>query len=149
MNDATPDERQAMAPCNGYGACEQGMTPEVYTRAALRTAAGGNEENDDNMTVTLTAHQYRLLMGAIGLAGEAGEVAELVKKHVFHNHPFNYEKMEKELGDVAWYHTYLTVKGVKSTLRTIWEKNIAKLAARYTGNVFNSQESMHRKVGDE
>ncbi len=136
--------------CNGYDACEQGMTPEAYTRAALRTAPGGSiEKDDDDELVTLTRRQYRLLLGAIGLCGEAGEVAELVKKHVFHEHPLAHEKLEKELGDVSWYHTYLTVRGAKSTLRTIWEKNIAKLAARYTGNVFNPAESQNRKPGDE
>lgn len=42
-----------------------------------------------------------LIWTAIGLVGEAGEVAELVKKGVFHRHGIDKEKLKNELGDVA------------------------------------------------
>ncbi len=40
---------------------------------------------------------------ALGIAGESGEVADLVKKHVGHSHELDREKLKEELGDVLWY----------------------------------------------
>ena len=40
---------------------------------------------------------------ALGLAGESGEVCDLLKKHWGHRQPLDREKLKKELGDVLWY----------------------------------------------
>lgn len=43
---------------------------------------------------------------AMGLIGEGGELIDLVKKLVFHNHPMDTAlkvKFEKEAGDLLWY----------------------------------------------
>ncbi len=56
---------------------------------------------------------------ALGLTGEAGEVAEIIKKH-----------LREELGDVLWYLTVLAeMNGL--TLAEIAVENIHKLKARY------------------
>lgn len=139
-----------MRVCDGF-TCDStpGMSPEEYTRLALRTAPGDSVlADDDDEKVILTRRQYRLLLGAIGLCGEAGEVAEMVKKHVFHEHPLDTVKLEKELGDVSWYHNYLTVRGIRSTLRQVWATNIAKLKARYPSGEFKAEESLNRRPGD-
>lgn len=42
----------------------------------------------------------------MGLVGEGGEIVDLIKKQVFHNHPIGTEfkdKLEKEIGDYMWY----------------------------------------------
>ena len=91
---------------------------------------------------TYSDQETMLVWNAIGLAGEAGEVAELVKKGVFHNHSVDVNNITKELGDVMWY-----VAGIASTLGLnlddIMEKNIAKLKARYP-NGYSSAESVNR-----
>ena len=46
---------------------------------------------------------------ALGLVGEAGEVADLVKKHIGHDHPLDRSKAVKELGDVCWCVTALSL----------------------------------------
>lgn len=43
----------------------------------------------------------------LGLAGEAGEVADLVKKIFYHGKPFDRDKLIEEGGDLAWYIAYL------------------------------------------
>lgn len=46
----------------------------------------------------------------LGIAGEAGEIADLTKKVLFHGMEFTEEvrqKMIKELGDVLWYSAFL------------------------------------------
>lgn len=40
---------------------------------------------------------------AIGLVGEAGEVVDVIKKHLYHGEPLAQEKLVKELGDCLWY----------------------------------------------
>jgi NTP pyrophosphatase (non-canonical NTP hydrolase) len=128
------------------------LNQNEYSQFALRTAPGDDWHTpraDDDEPMTITKRQYRLLLGAIGLCGEAGEVAELVKKHVVQGHPLDEQKMEKELGDVAWYHNYLTVRGICSTLGRVFYRNIEKLAARYPEGVFSSFRSLNRKDGDD
>ena len=79
---------------------------------------------------------------ALGVAGEAGEVADLVKKHVFHGHPLDREEMIKELGDVLWYVSQLAAwMGIE--LNEVARKNIEKLMLRYP-NGFSKEASRER-----
>jgi NTP pyrophosphatase (non-canonical NTP hydrolase) len=48
-------------------------------------------------------HEIMVVWNALGLAGKAGDVAELVKKGVFHRQRVDPAKLEKELGDMLWY----------------------------------------------
>lgn len=94
----------------------------------------------------LNDQEMMLVWNAIGLAGEAGEVADTLKKAIFHKHGLNLLetrlKLKKELGDVLWYVAVLsTVLGY--SLDTIMELNIAKLRQRYP-NGFTSADSMNR-----
>lgn len=69
---------------------------------------------------------------SIGLAGETGEVCEVVKKAFRDSHVVDKEKLTKELGDVLWYLTNLaTVCGI--TLSSIIDTNIQKLNERHDG----------------
>ncbi len=81
---------------------------------------------------------------ALGIAGEAGECADIIKKHLFHKHPLDKEKVVKELGDVLWYVSQLAAD-VGATLDEVAEKNIAKLKARYPEG-FTEKASLERTV---
>lgn len=48
-------------------------------------------------------HEIMVVWNALGLAGKAGDVAELVKKGVFHRQRMDPARLEKELGDLFWY----------------------------------------------
>lgn len=79
---------------------------------------------------------------AIGLAGEAGEVLELIKKGIYHQQGIDIEKVKKELGDVTWYISGLcTVLGIK--LADVLENNIEKLNIRYPDG-YNSHDCKKR-----
>lgn len=68
--------------------------------------------------------------GALGLAGEAGETVDHIKKYLHHDVPIDQEKLVKELGDVLWYVAELcTALGI--TLSEVANVNIEKLLARY------------------
>jgi len=60
---------------------------------------------------------------ALGIAGESGEVADLVKKHVGHGHELDREKLKEELGDVLWY---------VATMARALGKNLSSVSATAT-----------------
>lgn len=91
-------------------------------------------------------HNEMLSMLSMGLAGESGEVVDLLKKHVYHQHRLDIGKLKKELGDVLWYIAGLsTVYGIP--LSAIAEININKLKERYPDG-FSVERSINRK-GEE
>lgn len=81
----------------------------------------------------LDPHQARLALYALGTAGEAGEVADLGKKVLFHDMPVDdafREKMLKECGDVLWYIDRV-LWWIGSTIEEALTANDAKLEERY------------------
>lgn len=84
---------------------------------------------------------------AIGLAGEAGEVADHIKKGIFHQHGIDFPKLRKEIGDTLWYAAALcTTLGLD--LSEIMQENIDKLKVRYPDG-FNSEDSIRRVDKEE
>ena len=66
----------------------------------------------------------------LGLAGEAGEVVDHLKKHLHHGHELDRDKLVKEAGDVLWYLAALaTLLGVD--LSEVAQRNVDKLIRRY------------------
>jgi len=71
-----------------------------------------------------------LLNAALGLAGEVGEVIELIKKERFHGVRAETSKLQKELGDALFYLTWVAnLNGL--SLVEVAEANIRKLRERY------------------
>lgn len=84
----------------------------------------------------------RIYTYLLGLAGEAGEVCDLFKKHFGHGHHLDRDKVVKELGDVLWYVSAVaSLQGI--SLQEIADKNIEKLTKRYP-NGFSSEASINR-----
>lgn len=105
------------------------MNANRYMRDSLRTA---DRSNMDRLKLEC----------ALGLCGEAGEVAEQVKKHFFHGHELDKRHMIEELGDVAWYLAVLC-DAIGSDLDTVMEENLKKLEQRYPEG-FDPYRSQHR-----
>ncbi|MGY0013268.1 nucleoside triphosphate pyrophosphohydrolase family protein [Bacillus anthracis] len=72
----------------------------------------------------------RMANVALGLAGEAGEVADLIKKTNYHGHTIERKELIKELGDILYY-VSVGAHELGYTLQEIAEININKLAKRY------------------
>ncbi len=89
----------------------------------------------------------RLVDGAMGMCGEAGEASEIIKKYTFQNHTLDTEHLASELGDVLWYIAY-TADTIGYPLSRIMEINQKKLQARYSDGKFDAERSRNRKEGD-
>ena len=111
------------------------MTINEYQTAALRTA----------QTDKLTAREL-LLNSALGLCGESGEVADLLKKYHFQGHDIDIEHIAKELGDIAWY-LAVGAYSIGYDLEKILQINVDKLKARYPDG-FSTDRSLHRAEND-
>jgi NTP pyrophosphatase (non-canonical NTP hydrolase) len=71
-----------------------------------------------------------MVKDALGLAGETGEVVELIKKARFHARPLDVALLREEIGDVLWYLTDLCAQA-GFTLADAAQVNAAKLRKRY------------------
>lgn len=111
------------------------MTINEYQKEAMRTASSMEYERNG-----------MLINAALGLCGEGGEVADIVKKATFQGHELDKEHIAKELGDVAWY-LAVGAQAIGYDLETIFQMNVDKLRARYPDG-FSADKSLHRKEGD-
>lgn len=99
-------------------------------------------QNLSKRTLPKGKHSETLTNMALGLVCEAGEVGDHIKKHVFHGHDLDDDKVKKELGDSFFY-----LAGVATllgyTLEEIGTMNIEKLMKRFP-NGFNEEDSKKR-----
>lgn len=82
-----------------------------------------------NISDDVGVEEY-LVMGALGLCGEAGEVVDLIKKHKFQGAALNRDKLIKELGDVRWYLEVL-FHTLNTSISEVEDVNMIKLRTRY------------------
>ncbi|MCL2755534.1 MAG: nucleoside triphosphate pyrophosphohydrolase family protein [Firmicutes bacterium] len=71
-----------------------------------------------------------LSYGTLGMVGEAGEVAEKVKKWLNNSKELDVDGIKKELGDVMWYIAALCEK-LGFSMQEAAEINIKKLRKRH------------------
>ncbi len=106
------------------------MTLDEYQQLAARTL--GRDRT----------YEQQLANAALGLTGESGEVAEVIKKHLFHATPLDQDALAKELGDCLWYiGAFATVLGL--SLDDIAQRNVDKLRKRYPEG-FDTERSRNR-----
>ncbi len=101
-------------------------------------------ENDVGINTAL------LMTGAIGIASEGGEFAEIVKKCIFQGKPMDDETIfhcKRELGDIMWYWIN-SCRSLGLDPNEVVAENVNKLKARYPGGEFDVYYSENRKAGD-
>lgn len=77
----------------------------------------------------VTEGDTRLVENTLGLVGEAGEVAEKIKKYLRDNTKVSQKEIIKELGDVVFYATALS-NYFYSNLSEVMQTNMDKLNDR-------------------
>ena len=89
----------------------------------------------------------KLANAALGLVGEAGEVSEHIKKHLYHGKDLDHNKVLHEVGDVLYYvQALLSSLDSSYTIDQCMELVIHKLRVRhpngFSGN-YNSKEEVN------
>ena len=79
----------------------------------------------------------------MGLCGESGEVVDYIKKHIYHGHSLEINKLSEELGDIMWYLTNIATL-FALPVDNILDVNIKKLEERYPDG-YSNEKSINRK----
>lgn len=97
----------------------------------------------EDIVKTLTPEKAHLLHMAVGIAGEAGELLDAIKKHVVYNKELDLKNVVEELGDLEFY-----MEGMRSKLAIprsfIIRQNIYKLSERYKGMQYSDKAAQDR-----
>lgn len=84
-------------------------------------------------TAIYPVNEFAVIYPALGLCGEAGEAADIVKKSIRDNGgaftPEQSARLRKEVGDVLWYASNLA-SDMGWKLEDIAQENLDKLASR-------------------
>jgi len=117
-----------------------------------------SEESNDTLSMTTRMEELSasginpslLLTGAIGIASEGGEFAEIVKKCVFQGKPMDEQTVfhaKRELGDIMWYWIN-SCRSLGLDPNEVIKENVNKLESRYPGGTFDVHYSENRQDGD-
>ena len=91
----------------------------------------------------ITPDKAHLLHMVLGIAGEAGELVDAIKKHAIYNKPLDLENIVEEIGDIEFY-----LEGLRSSLviyrSDILEANMLKLNKRF-GDKYSDAAAIARK----
>ena len=144
------------------------LTFDTYARAATKTesinfaailARVGGEDleqmhlnfktqaRDLELRANTAAPGLRIFHAVLGMASEAGEAVDAVKKHLFYGKPLDEVNLLEEAGDMLWYLGVLS-DALKVPLAEIAQRNINKLEARY-GEKFSEQGATERDLDAE
>ena len=91
-----------------------------------------NEYQKIARSTAIYPKEYKVIYPALGLCGEAGEVAEKVKKNIRDGKSL--DGVGLELGDVLWYISALA-DGLGVTLEEVAQANVDKLTSRKERNM--------------
>lgn len=84
----------------------------------------------------LTPENSHLVHMVLGIAGEAGELLDAIKKHAIYGKPLDLANVIEELGDLEFYMEGLR-QGVNVTRYETLQHNIKKLTERYGARYSN------------
>jgi len=80
---------------------------------------------------------------ALGLAGEAGELVDAIKKHTIYGKPLDIENIKEELGDLEFYITGLRMLLSLEPIPIIYQ-NMEKLSKRYASGTYSDAAAIER-----
>jgi NTP pyrophosphatase (non-canonical NTP hydrolase) len=97
----------------------------------------------DEILLSLTSLQTHLLHMAVGIAGEAGELLDAIKKHAVYQKPLDIENVIEELGDLEFY-----MEGLRESLLITRDAtlshNVEKLQRRYSTGTYSNEQAQQR-----
>ena len=101
------------------------MDAKKYLEVSDRTCKHIGDEG-----IVILPEMYNLLHATLGMAGEAGELLDAVKKSFIYNKPLDKENAKEEIRDCLWY-IALACRTLEISFEEIMQINIDKLTKRY------------------
>lgn len=117
------------------------MTPKEFMKGVLVTEPSPDNFND------LGISDIRLLHASLGMATEAGELLDQIKKHLFYGKEIDRVNLIEEAGDILWYMGVL-LDELDVSFEKVMQINHDKLAKRY-GEKFSSEAALNRDLKAE
>lgn len=88
-----------------------------------------------------------LLHATMGISTEAGELLDVMKKHLAYGRSIDKVNIAEEVGDVLWY-VAIILRELNMTFEQVMEMNINKLQKRFPDK-FTEEEANTRNLTDE
>ena len=120
------------------------METKEYIKNAVKTESRDFDKIGERL---VQVENQRLLHGGIGLATEAGEFLDALKKHVFYGKDLDRVNLREEMGDIFWYCAIIADE-LDVDFKDVMERNITKLRARY-GEKFSEEKASERDLATE
>lgn len=120
------------------------ITSDNYVNNVLRSESPVTTELRERLQNEVT---IRLLHAAMGMATEAGEFLDMLKKHIFYGKPMDFVNAKEEVGDQMWY-AGLAIDVLQTTFNEVLTVNIDKLRARYPEK-FTEEAAINRDLNIE
>lgn len=110
----------------------------------------------DSKTKLQSTQTIRLLHSIIGVSGEAGELLDQIKRHLYYSKDLDLINLKEEFGDMLWYISLgidaiakMENKNSNDLEREIKELNISKLSVRYANRTFSAEQALNRDIDEE
>lgn len=97
----------------------------------------------EDIAIQMTGSEAHLIHMVLGIAGEAGELVDAIKKGAIYGKPFDRPNIIEELGDLEFYMEGLR-QGMGITREETIVHNIRKLGERYKGHQYTDQQAIAR-----
>jgi NTP pyrophosphatase (non-canonical NTP hydrolase) len=125
-------------------------TPADYSNRALSygyvdTTIEGSMSYSNLVSLLFKADNQKdqLIHAALGVAGEAGELVDAIKKHTIYGKPLDRANVVEELGDLRFY-----IQAVQNILGIseyeILQENFNKLSKRYESLSYSNEAAIAR-----
>lgn len=115
-----------------------------YIKNAMRTESTDFAQVAERVSDRGT---LRLLHAGIGMATEAGEFLDALKKHIYYGRELDAVNLQEEMGDLFWYMA-IACDQLGVDFEKLTDTNIAKLKARY-GEKFTGESAEARDLSGE
>lgn len=118
------------------------MTSKEYLDLAMATDVPSYDKSISRI-ITIP----RLIHAQLGMVTEVGEFTDALKKFIMYGKEIDRVNLLEELGDLEWY-IAMALIALGSNHEHIWDRNIAKLKARYPEK-FTEHAALNRNLNDE
>jgi NTP pyrophosphatase (non-canonical NTP hydrolase) len=123
------------------------MTPDEYQALANRTEYTPDFVRLEGRSPEHNFMIARLIHAQLGLASEAGEIADALKKHIIYGKALDELNVFEEVGDHSWY-SALACGAIRRGFEDALARNIDKLKTRYPDK-FTQDAALNRDLSAE